>query len=285
MSTYGYPAATNYQSSQSSFQPLSPAMSHTYPYLPHNPNPSEIESYNRRQAQSQTARLARPANSKHDHRNQFLNVETIPTYHRRRMGGHTRTGSHSSNAPSLTRSYSSGEEEDELPRTSPNTPYSAKVALWQDGVQAASPYDEFGYLGKRHYEPARAHVSEAHIDNTCLAIEQMVYELNERVLAFTFPKHLDVEETANGQRLAYTTRNKPVLEHREYLERLLTKLDETPSHGSQRIVETRREAARIANQQLDQLERMEKMMRHNLHYEQWKKTPRIHVTEPELAPL
>ncbi|KAG8683290.1 hypothetical protein FRC08_014373, partial [Ceratobasidium sp. 394] len=68
----------------------------------------------------------------------------------------------------------------------------------------------------------------------------------------------------------------------EYLERLLTRLDDTPSHGNQRIANARKEAATIANQQLDQLERMEKMVRHNLHYELWKKTPRIHVTEPSL---
>lgn len=271
MSSYGYAPSTNYQSPHPGFQTLSPAMSHAYPYLPHNPNPSEIDSYNRRHGQGQKSRLARPANSKYGqpttaNHNQFLNVQPVPTYSRRRMGGHIRTDSHSSNAPSLTRSYSSGEEEDDSPRTSPNTPFTAKVALWQDGVQASGPYDEFGYLGKRHYEPAQARLSEAQVEDTCLAIEEMVYELNERVLAFTFPKQLDIEETSNGQRLAFTSRNKPLLEHREYLERLLTKLDETPSHGSQRISQARKEAAKIANEQLDQLERMEKMMRHNVSF-------------------
>ncbi|KAG9074069.1 hypothetical protein FS749_014415, partial [Ceratobasidium sp. UAMH 11750] len=180
---------------------------------------------------------------------------------------------------------------EDLPRSGPNTPYSSKVALWRDDVQPlddasvySSPYDEFGYLGKRRYEPASStpQIPETEVEATCSTIEELIYELNDRVLAFTFPKNLDFEETSSGPRLAYTPRNKSLLEHREYLERLLTRLDDTPSHGNQRIANARKEAATIANQQLDQLERMEKMVRHNLHYELWKKTPRIHVTEPSL---
>ncbi|KAG9086036.1 hypothetical protein FRC06_003310 [Ceratobasidium sp. 370] len=289
MSTYGYTSAPNYQPTHASFQPSSPAVSHTYSYLPHNPTPAEIESYNHR---TQKSRLARPTNSKHDsnrsHPNKFLGVQPTPTYHRRRMG-HARADSHSSTAPSLTRSYSS--EEEDLPRSGPNTPYSAKVALWRDDVQPSdgasaysSPYDELGYLGKRHYEPVSStpQIPEAEVEATCSAIEELIYELNDRVLAFMFPKNLDFEETSGGPRLAYTPRNKPLLEHREYLERLLTRLDDTPSRGNQRIANARKEAATIANQQLDQLERMEKMVRHNSHYELWKKTPRIHITEPGL---
>ncbi|KAG8724670.1 hypothetical protein FRC09_015814 [Ceratobasidium sp. 395] len=292
MSTYAYTTTPNYRSTRAPFQPFPPAVGHRYSYLPHNPSPAEVESYHQR---VQKPRLARPTNSRYDANgstksasNQFLDVHPTPTYHRRRMG-HARTDSHSSTAPSLTRSYSS--EEEDLPRSGPTTPYSANVVLWRDDVQTlddvsayASPYDEFGYLGKRRYEPASSgpRISEAEVEATCLAIENMVYELNDRVLAFTFPKKLDIEESSGGPRLAYTPRNRPLLEHREYLERLLTRLDDMPSYGNQRIANARKEAATITNQQLDQLERMEKMVRHNLHYERWKKTPRIQVTEPTL---
>jgi hypothetical protein len=333
MSAYGYTTATTYQSPHIPFQsmhaPALPAVSRSYSYLPHNPSPAEIDSYNRR-VQEATAkrRLDRPTNSKRgqstsgDSSNGFLDVQGTPVYNRR-GAGLVRTDSHSTaassrRAPSLTRSASSGEEEaGARPPSGPNTPYSAKVALWRDDIQDSDdtlpstvwsaahpshsgPYDEFGYLGRRKYEPASSsaletqHVSSGkkkrhhktaspsassvhpssrqaplvEVEATCSAIDDLVYELNARVLAFTFPKALDFEETPDeqddGPRLAYTPRNRPLIEHSQYLDSLITQLDGIIPNGNPHIITARKEAVKDVLEQLKQLKRMKKMVRDNV---------------------
>jgi hypothetical protein len=336
MSAYAYTTASTYQSHHIPFQsmhaPSAPAASRSYSYLPHNPSPAEVESYNRR-VQEATAkrRLDRPTNSKRSQSTNggsssaFLDVQGTPVYNRR-SAGHGRADSRStaasSRAPSLTRSSSSEEEGAGVrPPSGPNTPYSAKVALWRDDIQdsddgllstvwSSAPsshsglYDEFGYLGQRNYEPAgpsppsnpfeHQHVSSGkrkkhhksvnfsdssvypsshqaplvEVEATCSAIDDSVYQLNARVLAFTFPKVLDFEETPDeqddGPRLAYTPRNKPLIEHTRYLDELLTQLDGIIPNGNPHIIAARKEAVKNVLEELKQLKRMKKMVRDNV---------------------
>ncbi|KAF8759652.1 hypothetical protein RHS01_02129 [Rhizoctonia solani] len=114
-------------------------------------------------------------------------------------------------------------------------------------------------------------------------IEDIEYQINARVLEFTFPSILDFgERFPNGEfpPLPYTVRNKSLIEHRDYLEKSLLSMDEIQSFGDSRVKCTRKRVVTKIEEQLEQLNRMEKMVRDNMHYERWKKTPRIQVTAP-----
>ncbi|KAG8760644.1 hypothetical protein FRC11_000112 [Ceratobasidium sp. 423] len=114
-------------------------------------------------------------------------------------------------------------------------------------------------------------------------IEDIEYEVNSRVLEFTFPSSLDFgEKLPNGEfpPLPYTGRNKQLIEHRHYLDKTLLRMDEIQSFNDSRVKGARKRVVTKIQEQLDQLNRMEKMVRDNMHYERWKKTPRIQVIAP-----
>ncbi|KAJ1308353.1 hypothetical protein OPQ81_004062 [Rhizoctonia solani] len=132
--------------------------------------------------------------------------------------------------------------------------------------------------------PPEVHVSDlGHVIDEIEAIE---YEVNSRILGFTFPSSLDLgercEKSPNGEPLPlpYTGRNKPLIEHRHYLDKSLLRMDEIQSFNDSRIKGARKRVVTKIQEQIEQLNRMEKMVRDNMHYERWKKTPRIHVTAP-----
>ncbi|CAE6516329.1 unnamed protein product [Rhizoctonia solani] len=114
-------------------------------------------------------------------------------------------------------------------------------------------------------------------------IEDIEYEVNSRILDFTFPSTIDFgEKLPNGEfpPLPYTSRNKPLIEHRHYLDKSLLRMDEIHSFNDSRVKSARKRVVTKVQEQLEQLNRMEKMVRDNMHYERWKKTPRIQVTAP-----
>ncbi|CAE6445695.1 unnamed protein product [Rhizoctonia solani] len=114
-------------------------------------------------------------------------------------------------------------------------------------------------------------------------IERIDYQVNSRILDFTFPTSLEFgEKLPNGDfpPLLYVGRNKPLIEHRHYLDKTLLRIDEIQSFNDSRVKETRRRVVTKIQEQLEQLNRMEKMVRDNMHYERWKKTPRIQITAP-----
>ncbi|CAE6477135.1 unnamed protein product [Rhizoctonia solani] len=114
-------------------------------------------------------------------------------------------------------------------------------------------------------------------------IEDIEYEVHSRILNFILPSSLDFgEKLPNGEfpSLPYTGRNKPLIEHRHYLDKTLLRMDEIQSFNDSRIKDVRKRVVTTVQEQLDQLNRMEKMVRDNMHYERWKKTPRIQVTAP-----
>ncbi|CCO30055.1 hypothetical protein BN14_04079 [Rhizoctonia solani AG-1 IB] len=124
------------------------------------------------------------------------------------------------------------------------------------------------------------------LDRVVGEIEGIEYQINSRILAFTFPINLDLgERLPNGEfpPLPYTGRNKALIEHRDYLEKSLLRMDEIQSFGDTQIKGSRKRVVTKLEEQLEHLNKMEKMVRDNMHYELWKKTPRIHVTAP-LAP-
>jgi hypothetical protein len=238
---------------------------------------------------------------------QFLDVQattSVPVYHRRSASrGHTlsHSPSRSRDAPSLTHSACSDDESEERPASGPTTPYSANVALWRDDVHDSSELppppvipaylkaecDYAAYM-KRHYEPAGSASSTdysslvvpalptptpsdlpspAELERVRNQIVEIDYELNSRVLAFTFPTCLDLAHPfPNGEAspLPYTTRNKGLIEHRDYLEKTLFRLDNIQSHCDPQVKNARKQVVTKIHDQLEQLQRMEKMVRHNV---------------------
>ncbi|CAE7090539.1 unnamed protein product [Rhizoctonia solani] len=137
-----------------------------------------------------------------------------------------------------------------------------------------------------HAPPTPPSAPISTLEDTVEEIEDIEYEVNVRILGFTFPSSLDVgEKLPNGEfpPLQYTGRNKPLIEHRHYLDKSLLRMDEIQSFNDSRIKGARKRVVTKIQEQLEQLNRMEKMVRDNMHYERWKKTPRtprIHVTAP-----
>ncbi|KDN35703.1 hypothetical protein RSAG8_11382, partial [Rhizoctonia solani AG-8 WAC10335] len=185
------------------------------------------------------------------------------------------------------------ESENGRPVEGLNTPYTAKVALWRDDVHdlcddvppetIIPPHVKARYeSARRQYEaPPSAPVPD--LERTIDEIEDIEYEVNSRILEFTFPSNLDFgEKLPNGEfpPLPYTGRNKPLIEHRHYLDKSLLRMDEIQSFNDSRIKSARKRVVTKVQEQLEQLNRMEKMVRDNMHYERWKKTPRIQVTAP-----
>ncbi|KAF8603479.1 hypothetical protein BDV93DRAFT_556501 [Ceratobasidium sp. AG-I] len=331
MSTYGYAPASTYQSpfltTRPMPQPSSPANSYSRLYLPHNPTPAEMDAYNRRAqtlvVQRNAETEARPHlnrtpsttsrrshSSKRDDPQQFLDVQDTSVYHRRSgtsTKGHVRTGSHSSThssrrAPSLSRSYSSEEEEERSnhPRSGPNTPYSGNVALWRDDIG----YDECEGIPPPPPIPAWAEIpynpsdfaipspsvastpdidtpvaTSAEVEAAYQTIDDITYGFNKRVLAFSFPSLLDFNDGETPS-LRFTDHNKPLMMHKEYLENLLFRLDEIQGCGDEGVRKARKRTVVDVQEQLENLKRMEKMVHDNMHYEKWKRTPRIQVTAP-----
>ncbi|CAE6342174.1 unnamed protein product [Rhizoctonia solani] len=129
--------------------------------------------------------------------------------------------------------------------------------------------------------PPSASVSE--LERIIGEIEDIEYEVNSRILEFTFPNSLDFgEKLPNGEfpPLQFTGRNKPLIGHRHYLDKSLLRMDEIQSFNDSRVKSARKRVVTKIQEQLEQLNRMEKMVRDNMHYERWKKTPRIQVTAP-----
>ncbi|KAL5637184.1 hypothetical protein ACGC1H_000985 [Rhizoctonia solani] len=98
-------------------------------------------------------------------------------------------------------------------------------------------------------------------------IEDIEYEVNSRILEFTFPSTLDFgEKLPNGEfpPLPYTSRNKPLIEHRHYLEKSLLRMDEIHSFNDSGVKSARKRVVTKVQEQLEQLNRMEKMVRDNV---------------------
>ncbi|KAB5592763.1 hypothetical protein CTheo_3831 [Ceratobasidium theobromae] len=126
-------------------------------------------------------------------------------------------------------------------------------------------------------------VSAAELDRIRDEIADIDYELNNRILEFTFPTTLDLTPQAPNEKpapLPPTQRNKGLLMHRDYLEKVLLRLDDIQSYRDLGVRATRKKVVEKVHDQFQQLSRMEKMVRDNIHYREWKKTPRIHVTAP-----
>lgn len=266
----------------------------------------------------QPSRSRRSKSARHeDHESrQFLDVQPTPVNHRRSASqSHRRAHSRSSrSAPELTHS---DDESEGRPVSGPTTPYSANVALWRDDVMGPSEdapgpppliipphikgqYD-FATNMTRHSSPtdyafvippslppspsppAYDSVPVVDLERTRAEIEDIDYEVNSRILAFAIPTTLDLHPQLPGgspSALPYTPRNKGLIEHRDYLEKTLSRLDAIDSHRDQRVRSLRKRVVNKIQEQLEQLHRMEKMVRDNMHYARWKKTPRIQVTAP-----
>ena len=88
---------------------------------------------------------------------------------------------------------------------------------------------------RTHFDPTSAH-------NT---IQGVLQELNARVAAFDFPRHLDFQAPPGDglvPQLADTWRNKPLNDHRQRLEELLNLLSDVRSHGDEGVRRARADA-------------------------------------------
>ncbi|KAF8603464.1 hypothetical protein BDV93DRAFT_544660 [Ceratobasidium sp. AG-I] len=88
---------------------------------------------------------------------------------------------------------------------------------------------------RTHFDPTSAHST----------IQGVLQELNARVAAFDFPRHLDFQAPpGNGlvPQLADTWRNKPLKDHRQRLEELLNLLSDVRSHGDEGVRRARADA-------------------------------------------
>ncbi|KAH7344084.1 hypothetical protein B0J17DRAFT_703805 [Rhizoctonia solani] len=159
--------------------------------------------------------------------------------------------------------------------------YSSSIASQSYTARSRAPSTRSASPPRSLSTPPSAPVSE--IERIVDEIEDIEYEVNSRILEFTFPSSLDVgEKLPNGEfpPLLYTGRNKPLIEHRHSLDKTLLRMDEIQSFNDSRVKGARKRVVTKIQEQLEQLNRMEKMVRDNMHYERWKKTPRIQVTAP-----
>ncbi|KAG8768333.1 hypothetical protein FRC12_005639 [Ceratobasidium sp. 428] len=91
-------------------------------------------------------------------------------------------------------------------------------------------------------------------------IAQIVFELGECVVDFEHPRDLDFrtpDPISGAPRLAFTAKNKPLLEHIQKLEKLQDELDDIESYDDALIRKTRKAAGSQVQQELDGLARIQ----------------------------
>ncbi|KAG9105495.1 hypothetical protein FRC07_009241, partial [Ceratobasidium sp. 392] len=92
-------------------------------------------------------------------------------------------------------------------------------------------------------------------------IGQINYELDAYVVAFEYPRDLDFEAPIPGTNavptLAYTAKNRPLLEHIQNLEKLQNELDGIESYGDHGIRKARKDVVMKVERELDGLRRIQ----------------------------
>lgn len=145
--------------------------------------------------------------------------------------------SSSLHAPSL--SYSSESEQGDA-SSLPRTPELASVI--PPAVQIVFPSELDNSKSSRNSPPPSLQPQHTAYS----AIEDIVYELNCCTISFQRPLDLDFETGSfnNGAppRLAYTSKNRPLIEQNQRLERLQDKLDAIKSHGDRDVRRARKQA-------------------------------------------
>lgn len=105
--------------------------------------------------------------------------------------------------------------------------------------------------------------TSADIEAAYQTIDDITYDFNKRVLAFSFPSLLDFTD-GDAPSLRFTDHNKPLMMHKEYLEKLLFRLDEIQWYGDEGVRKARKRTVVDVQEQLDNLRRMEKMVHDNV---------------------
>ncbi|KAG8779686.1 hypothetical protein FRC12_023954 [Ceratobasidium sp. 428] len=262
-----------------------------YPYLPHNPTPTELEACNRRMS---NVRLRHASES----RSRFGSGD-VP------LGDATRCNSIPSNhllPPELVNEIDLSDNVSTGESSGPDTPYSptfnsppsrdaASLAFVPQEFQSSSnstpptspatASDEPAHgngttcsfdLPSRHisFDPSYAD-SSANRASVCSTIEEIIYELNSRVLNFKMPDHLELATPGDGEslpRLPYTGRNRPLIDHKHKLDSLWDRLDKIESDGDQGIRDMRKQAVEEVRKSLEELDRQQSMAWFNYQYEQ-----------------
>ncbi|QRW01393.1 hypothetical protein RhiLY_00390 [Ceratobasidium sp. AG-Ba] len=107
---------------------------------------------------------------------------------------------------------------------------------------------------------SKASMSPAHAA-AYSTIDQIFHEFNTLVVAFQHPPELDFVAPVPGSNavpaLAYTAKNRPYLEHIQYLEALQNELDGVSSHNDDGIRKARKAAVIAIEHELDGLKRVQ----------------------------
>ena len=105
--------------------------------------------------------------------------------------------------------------------------------------------------------------TSAEVEAAYQTIDDITYDFNKRVLAFSFPSLLDFTD-GDSPSLRFTDHNKPLMMLKEYLENLLFRLDEIQGYGDEGVRKARKRTVVDVQEQLDNLKRMEKMVHDNV---------------------
>ncbi|KAG8791062.1 hypothetical protein FRC12_010252 [Ceratobasidium sp. 428] len=262
-----------------------------YPYLPHNPTPTELEACNRRMS---NVRLRHASESR-----------SGPDPQDVRPGDTTRYDSIPSNhllPPELVNEIDLSDNVSTGESSGPDTPYSPTFNFppSQDVPSSAFVPQEFQSAsnstpptspattsdapahgdgttcsfdlpsGHNSFDPSYAD-SSANRASVCSTIEEIIYELNSRVLDFKMPNNLELTAPGDGEsipRLPYTGRNRPLIDHKHKLDSLWDRLDKIGSDGDQGIRDMRKQAVEQVRKSLEELDRQQSMAWFNHQYEQ-----------------
>jgi hypothetical protein len=294
---YGYGVAP-----ECTYSPLEPTRvwypTMGYPYMPHNPTLEEREACGRR-ISAVKARHAFPAQPTMADTNRHHSVEI--QYGGSQTGGTARRPGPDRPHLSVNSHFSGGEEyEEEEDSDGPDTPHSPQNFLWQDWAagtpqlqdQQTRPgtvyYGTYPYesiVGTRHPDTQPTFTEHARTDEleplteaapsiaakstaAHAEIQQLIYELNNLVLAFKFPSNLEFAtlstEEGSLPELAHTPANRPLQEHNHKLDKLLERLDGIQSNGDPEVQKIRKRAVDQLIQEFERLKRMQAMAWYNV---------------------
>ncbi|QRV72366.1 BAG domain protein [Ceratobasidium sp. AG-Ba] len=241
-----------------------------YPYLPHNPTQSELESCTRRM---RSVKQRRSSAVNEDSGSEVGRSDVRDAHPHRRV---SRNQTHLRFADPVEESDLSDIESNSNSITGRDTPDSSLKSC-QDEVEesfnlpedaqpvADAPSHTSAFLHTILYPTARDDTDSGSSVNKSAArstIEEILYELAACILDFKMPSDLEFAALEDGEifpKLPFTSHNRPLIHHKHHLDVLLDRLDNVESHGDVAIRAMRKHAVDEVKQSLKELNRRQYM--------------------------